>query len=279
MKRSNITMRPHSVKVRPFHYVETPPAPVIKYWDHRYDSPLAYASCAAALAKGFIPVFNVFNPADVTGDSHANRLWYARHFQTAHGGCKIALRMNFFAKFDAADVAWDIETWTARLANRVVPDGITDVWINVEPVEASLAILVTGVDPAGSGKLGTAGTAKQVAAGLAFVRAQSKFSVGLPDYRGATGYAPATTPGSLYTVLTLLADARVNEFSYDPSHDLSTMDSNDIVGLRVSIDGSNNSWTPEQASAFMPTRSKFFYPAPNRVDKAEEELEIISRLG
>lgn len=249
-----------------------PSAPPLVFWYHRYEgvgvSPLFLAE-TAAVAKGMIPIINIANSTYSWGSTYETA---ALAFQTANGGCKIALSQAFWGQTADADDAWDTAgVWLDYITKRQADADNLIMMIDVEPPGGLSSYVNTVV----AGRYGIAGTAEQVAAAEAFVAAATKFQFALPDLRNVSPYIVPTTPGSFYAILPGLGTRRINEATYAPGGSYTTISVNDVIGLRVSTDGRNYSYTPELAKVAFPGWDRMYF---NIETTDEAKLEIVGRL-
>jgi hypothetical protein len=270
------------------------PVPPIIFWYHRYSDAPDYTVEITAISKGMIPIFNILNS---TYSGYDNQQTYALNFQANNDNCTIALVQHFWGQSATAIDAWDTDgVWLDYVAKRLPDTANRIMMIDVEPPKK-----YPHTDPYDSdclqcinnavvdGKLGIAGSSGEQVLAIAFVEAQKKFQYALPDLRNIYPYTVPTTPGSLYTILPALGLRRINEATYPPTGDFSTISPNDVIGLRVSVDGHGSSYTPSAAKAVWPNRDKMYFPIHTAEAIAaielgdfslaqEEEVEMMASL-
>ena len=245
------------------------------YWYHRYSAVPTYPVEVVAVGKGMIPIFGTMHHDH---SEYANRQTYARNFQTANGNCKIVLSQSFWSLTAQAADCFDIDKWTANLSTRITGTaGSIYTAINVEPD--------AGYCPELFALIGTAASAEQAILCRAWIAAQTKFDFALPDLRLPTMPAAVALPtNSMYNMLPLLGTTQINEWTYAPTgRDFSGVNGEDIIGLRISVDGSAGNYTPEAAKLAWAGRKRMYFPthtaaATTSALKAAEELEMINRL-
>jgi hypothetical protein len=252
--------------------------PVDWFWWHQYDSPPGYASCAAAVAKGGIPIFKTM---DWGHAEYANRQEYAANFSAAHGNCRYVLMQNFWSVTANASKAYDTSYWDTAISTLVsrVP-GRVMIGLDFEPIEASLvAVLNTEV----AGKLGVSATAEQAVACKAWLASKGVIvDFSYPELRPGDDLSiPLTNADTPYTLLPSLAPptGRINAWTIRKGCDYSYVDTSAPLQIGVALPPvPDREYTPAEARQVWPGCRKVYYPKGRSGLQAADELVMIAQL-
>lgn len=246
-----IPVKPNSER----HYADLIQSQCSGFWYHRYSKPPGYEVEKIAATKGYLPVFNVFNPQDAA--QVKERLPRALKWAERYG--LIALKMNFWPQDTKAEDLWNLDVWKRNLNNRFRVGGkVVMVFLDCEPPLKGMSTMP--------------GTDTQIRAATEWIAEQEPFDVSTPEIRKAGGPI-GSAPNLLYSVLPRLGMIQVNQWTYAPKRNFSWVAQTDIIGLRVG-DGTGN-YSPQEAMDSWPGRMKFIFPAGNN---EADELKIVNAL-